>query len=574
MKQFNLTMLLSVLCSISLLAQTVEKWQKHHGLPGKDIVTLDKAYPPNGNPAIYQFMDIPGPEVNGWVTIDDPTIDFGGDNVSKLQHSDCHKKADFTYFQTFINFPADYNLTSLFVKFTEADDGARAYVIHSGNKDNPDQQFIPGTEIKYNGPQQTADLKSLVKLGERNRIVIVQFDDCAVGNHLMGATIELNGEVVVPEVIDPCGTSYGSVEVSSQTWMDQNLKALECTACSLRYAEIKNGNPRASKGFYTEESVYMYYNNKKDDKHGAMYNYEAITKCDVCPEGYRIPTKADWEELINNLGGMRTAGKKLLKGGGSNWEGETIGRMDAYGSVLRGRIGFWWAMDEDENDNRKAYTFELQSSGRIKLIPQDKRVGNYVRCIKAGAEIPDITKKDGVWTFGWGTAGEQFNEFEGEKKEGPNQQITRFYHAIGGDTWWSVAQNTSGETYHDTGHDVKYPAKTQGAMALHPGKGADNCAKARFTAAADGDYTIHLKFQFVDAQFSKNRAEVWTNSSAEFNGQWNKLYSKEHTKEMMKDGPIVKKFDLSLKKGEVVSIEIEGAGGYHNDHTLVTMSAE
>lgn len=270
--------------------------------------------------------------------------------------------------------------------------------------------------------------------------------------------------------------------------------------------------------------------------------------------------------MVNAVGG------KTLINSHTDWG--AIGRIDGYGSVVRGRFGEYWTASEDSKETTKARAFVLAGDGKWNISSDDKRTGCYVRCIESEAKIPDITKKDGVWTFGWGSAGEQFNEFEEEKKEGPQKQITRKSHRVGTDTWWSVAQNTTNTAYQDNAHDVNYPAKTEGAVALHPGAKPDRCAKARFTASADGQYVIHVKFQFLDAQFTKNRAEVWSNSSKEFNGKWGRIYTEELTKDMFKGGAIEKRFNVSLKKGEMVSIEIEGAGSYANDHTLVTLSAE
>jgi hypothetical protein len=74
----------------------------------------------------------------------------------------------------------------------------------------------------------------------------------------------------------------------------------------------------------------------------------------------------------------------MLPDGDSGFNGYAVGRIDDYGSVLKGRVGFWWSKDIVEDlVQDKAYVFELSEIGVIKLIAQNFRAGNYVRCIKA-----------------------------------------------------------------------------------------------------------------------------------------------------------------------------------------------
>lgn len=55
-------------------------------------------------------------------------------------------------------------------------------------------------EIKLGQTPVTADYAALAVVGENNRLVIVQYDDCPVGNNLTGAKVNVNGQVVVVNV--------------------------------------------------------------------------------------------------------------------------------------------------------------------------------------------------------------------------------------------------------------------------------------------------------------------------------------------------------------------------------------
>ena len=89
------------------------------------------------------------------------------------------------------NGSTNYNVSSLNVAFTAADDGARAYIFNSAH---PNGAFIG--EISLGGSPTSQNYASLSVAGEINRLVIVQFDDCPSGNNLTGAKVKVNGNVV------------------------------------------------------------------------------------------------------------------------------------------------------------------------------------------------------------------------------------------------------------------------------------------------------------------------------------------------------------------------------------------
>jgi len=44
---------------------------------------------------------------------------------------------------------------------------------------------------------------------------------------------------------------------------------------------------------------------------GNLYNFYAVETGELCPSGWHVATKEDFEELISNLGGNSIAGGKL-----------------------------------------------------------------------------------------------------------------------------------------------------------------------------------------------------------------------------------------------------------------------
>ena len=111
-----------------------------------------------------------------------------------------------------------------------------------------------------------------------------------------------------------------------------------------------------------------------------MYDQSAVLQCELCPTGYRIPTKAEWEALAEHLGGVEKAGTALKKGGSSGFNAEMMGRIGQKGSVLEGKATSWWALSDDGS---KAYTVELSADGKLTLYEEgNEKWANYVRCVK------------------------------------------------------------------------------------------------------------------------------------------------------------------------------------------------
>lgn len=183
---------------------------------------------------------------------------------------------------------------------------------------------------------------------------------------------------------DAAGHIYPTVRIGDQVWMAENLRITQAECDSALQMRFTNGIERGPVvEFYDYEARYAYYNNDRDSDLGVVYSYRSISRCNICPEGFRIPTKADWETLIEQLGGNVAAGKKLLPGGSTGFNARMGGRIDAYGSVLKDEYGFWWSTGQQENLRAPfVYIFEVSKNGVVKLKGHDMRVGNYVRCIR------------------------------------------------------------------------------------------------------------------------------------------------------------------------------------------------
>ena len=112
-------------------------------------------------------------------------------------------------------------------------------------------------------------------------------------------------------VRDRAGTEYRTVLIGNQTWMAQNMN-------------LATGGSYCYDGSQANCNTY-----------GRLYTRGAALG--VCPDGWHLPSKEDWEELINVVGSESTSGEMLRTTSGWNNYGNGT---DYYGfSVLPGGSG-------------------------------------------------------------------------------------------------------------------------------------------------------------------------------------------------------------------------------------------
>ena len=184
----------SLLLALSLtnagFAQTRTAWEMHDG---ESIVSFGYQTPYHGYELEYDFATIPAASDPNWGPAPDPDI-IGYSKVpsSLCGVMACRYGADFTYFQTFVNVPSNVLVTDFTISFSGVDDGVRVTIF---NSDYPGGVVVPGSYV-FLGGSGTANLATLVKSGEVNRVVVTQTDDCCYHSYLSSALVVLNGELV------------------------------------------------------------------------------------------------------------------------------------------------------------------------------------------------------------------------------------------------------------------------------------------------------------------------------------------------------------------------------------------
>jgi len=167
--------------------------------------------------------------------------------------------------------------------------------------------------------------------------------------------------------------TYRTVKIGDQTWMTQNL----------------NFNTDNSKCYDDKESNCA--------KYGRLYDLEAAMK--ACPLGWHLPSKDEWQTLVDFAGGDVVAGKKLKAKSGWNKDGSKSGNgTDEYGfSALPGGYGYSLLMPRNsysdvkfDDVGKRGIWWSSGAEGRI--MGYDREFTNWtdspemrlysVRCIK------------------------------------------------------------------------------------------------------------------------------------------------------------------------------------------------
>ena len=188
--------------------------------------------------------------------------------------------------------------------------------------------------------------------------------------------------------------SYESVTIGDQVWMVKNLDVVT----------YRNGDPitlvtDSMNWINSTEGAYCNYNNDKSfvGDYGRLYNWHAVNDSrKLAPEGWHIPTNAEWQKLINYLGGVDEAGGKLKEAGLEHWvspntQGTNSSGFTALPGGFRsetdgtfssmGGQGFWWLSSASSDGFAHAASLTT-ITGKAYSGVNMKVFGAYIRCIK------------------------------------------------------------------------------------------------------------------------------------------------------------------------------------------------
>lgn len=104
-------------------------------------------------------------------------------------------------------------------------------------------------------------------------------------------------------VTDIDGNVYPLCKIGSQIWMAENLRTTHLNdGTNILKATISSSTPTL---LIVSTPVYAWYNNDKStaegNHYGAFYNFEAVKTGLLSPKGYHVPSKDEYQQLIDYL---------------------------------------------------------------------------------------------------------------------------------------------------------------------------------------------------------------------------------------------------------------------------------
>lgn len=194
-------------------------------------------------------------------------------------------------------------------------------------------------------------------------------------------------------VMDIDGNVYQTIKIGNQWWMAENLKAIR-----YRNGEALPNVTGNSNWDNLSTGAYCNYDNNITyvETYGRLYNGYAVNDSrNIAPVGWHIPSDAEWQILVDFLGGTSVAGGKLKEADTTHWNSPNTDATNESGfSALPGgwrvhsggftNIGlvasFWSSKEDNSNSLWSLHLYNFQSDvGHMDFI---KRNGFSVRCIK------------------------------------------------------------------------------------------------------------------------------------------------------------------------------------------------
>jgi len=204
------------------------------------------------------------------------------------------------------------------------------------------------------------------------------------------------------------GNVYNTIEIGTQVWMSENLKVthypngdlIPLVTYNTTWANLADNN--------TDDAMSYYNNNASNeaDTYGALYTYAAAigddwardltTNQGVCPDGWHLPTDAEWTTLTDYLGtdaGSKLAGNATLWTDGNldqnanfdetGFSAFPSGYRSSYSGTFSGvgNYGYWWSSTEYSSSIAYYCSLYYNNANASRSL-NDKSLGHCVRCVR------------------------------------------------------------------------------------------------------------------------------------------------------------------------------------------------
>ena len=218
----------------------------------------------------------------------------------------------------------------------------------------------------------------------------------ANGTALLNSPISFTA--TTSSLCDDTSTSFPTVTIGSQTWMQKNLNI-----CKYRNGDDIPQVQDPTEWASLTTGAWCYYGNISTygATYGKLYNWYAINDPrGFAPQGYHVPSDAEWTIMTTFLGGetdplvgnkMKAIGWDQLytnppppKANNSSGFTGLPGGIRSYGGTFSGvsNAGSWWSSTEYENYSVSAWARGLTERSFVLRSSSGKTLGLSVRCVK------------------------------------------------------------------------------------------------------------------------------------------------------------------------------------------------
>lgn len=199
-----------------------------------------------------------------------------------------------------------------------------------------------------------------------------------------------------PAMTDHDGNVYRTIRIGNQCWMRENLRA------TTTFSSFGNAIPlvTSSSAWIGTMSAARCWNNNDSTAYaatyGSLYNNYAARMQQLCPAGWKLPSRDDFNSLAFQLGGFSEAGGKMKESGTTHWTSPNTDATNASGFtalpggsrsasngsfVLPGSSGSFWTATEHSATNA---WFSLLGyyTGAMNVTHASKQYAYSVRCMR------------------------------------------------------------------------------------------------------------------------------------------------------------------------------------------------
>ncbi len=226
--------------------------------------------------------------------------------------------------------------------------------------------YIDGSYEKSTSKNKQIEINKL-KVGEH--LIEIRTDNriwkksvSIVKNQMVSIKAKFDKELIIKEQNNQFtdtrdGKEYKTVVIGGSTWMNENLAFKTNTGC----------------WSYKDNSNYV-------DRYGYLYNWSTATQ--VCPNDWHLPTKREFQSLVNYYGNEKRAFVALSTSGTDRFSAIFCGIRDRKGKYrLEFKANFWTS---EQHKGNKAWYLTINKRQKDANLSNNsyQSFGMSVRCVK------------------------------------------------------------------------------------------------------------------------------------------------------------------------------------------------